>query len=700
MPAPTIPAGKGRGEEPDHEDVRSIDVDLPTSGVAIEMQLETLRKQFESDLLRVLERVQALEGRLDMQHSSVAIGQKMSSNEVEPTKEESMLNKPSGVTEPDVEEQEQSTEVYFEESAWSIPVLAGIIDVDVGRFDRMFAGLLVLLNFFMQGAFSWVLLTDAFIGEAFESRVESAKIWRTSIAHDHKYLDLADTSLVSRVCTGDGALILSTTQATLIAQINSFLGLQKSQFEHSLFQPGILLGMICIILWTLCVYKEFRRIWLQMEAAWQIPKKRRTVFRDSAFVCMSWGRFCALLGTYLARAIIASVLLAAGILWLARTTSIEELMLNAVALNAILDVDEFLFAGMTPVKIQHAIQSLKPIKVKYSRQRSQCESLMHLVSLSILVLLSYYLLLGPLGDTMLAVKNELCGGDQAFVVAYNSDTQQTFGLKTSGTRDYQSLSASEVAVQSHKATSPETTPGAGPVYLTFSATKDLFQADITRTMAAESELTPFCIETLTDPSNPLFGDPAMQAMTQQRIDIAALSAGRQDYGGCGDLGDLCDTFDARLVRLTCGNTCGCLNPYSSAWFKVEAQGCATACLRVAEMRMQNSTCQDLPPDDNWRKFWTLYPTVLSSFYGRDITGTSFYAGITQTVNAMISGGCPVLSQSPLELMTQASWCQGMPTLFRPLAIVCPQTCGCNFASGEIPSYCPQSCARAGNSSSS
>ena len=88
--------------------------------------------------------------------------------------------------------------------------------------------------------------------------------------------------------------------------------------------------------------------------------------------------------------------------------------------------------------------------------------------------------------------------------------------------------------------------------------------------------------------------------------------------------------------------------------------------KVAEMRMLNSTCQDLPPDDNWRKFWTLYPTVLSSFYGRDISGTTFYAEIIQTVNAMISGGCPVLAQSPFELMTQASWCQGMSTLFRPL----------------------------------
>ena len=300
-----------------------------------------------------------------------------------------------------------------------------------------------------------------------------------------------------------------------------------------------------------------------------IPKQRRTVYRDNAFVYMSWGRFCALLATYIARTVIATVLLAAGILWLARTTSIEELMLNAVALNAILDVDEFLFAGMTPINIQHSIQSLKPIKVtglglgmvgkfeyrvysqyfftlpartaqvKYSRLRSECESLVHFVTLVVLVVCSYYLLLGPLGDTMLAVKNELCGGDQTFVVSYNTDTQQTFGLRTAETRDYQNLSASEIAVQSHKATSRGlATPSLETQYLTFSANKDLFQADRTRTIAEEAALTPFCIESLQDPTNPRYNDPSMQAMSINRIAIAALSAGRQGVIRCEDLGDL------------------------------------------------------------------------------------------------------------------------------------------------------------------
>ena len=36
--------------------------------------------------------------------------------------------------------------------AWSIPILAAIVDIDVGLFDRLFAGLLILLNFGMQAS--------------------------------------------------------------------------------------------------------------------------------------------------------------------------------------------------------------------------------------------------------------------------------------------------------------------------------------------------------------------------------------------------------------------------------------------------------------------------------------------------------------------------------------------------------------------
>lgn len=41
-----------------------------------------------------------------------------------------------------------------------------------------------------------ILLSDGFMGEDFAEEVLHAEIWRTSVAHDSKYMDLAQTSLV------------------------------------------------------------------------------------------------------------------------------------------------------------------------------------------------------------------------------------------------------------------------------------------------------------------------------------------------------------------------------------------------------------------------------------------------------------------------------------------------------------------------
>ena len=103
-------------------------------------------------------------------------------------------------------------------------------------------------------------------------------------------------------------------------------------------------------------------------------------------------------------------------------------MLNSVALNAILDVDEFLFEGMTPIKIQHAIRSVEPISVSYSHRRSQVESMVHFLAVLATVLASYLFLLVPLCETMMTVKRELCDGQINFVVAYNTETQVSWGM--------------------------------------------------------------------------------------------------------------------------------------------------------------------------------------------------------------------------------------------------------------------------------
>ncbi|CAE7530198.1 unnamed protein product [Symbiodinium microadriaticum] len=586
----------------------------------------------------------------------------------------------------------KTTPVHFEASAWNIPLVIGL--ADVGWVDALAALLLIAVNVGMQIAFSAILLSEPFMGETFDENVDSARIWRRSVAHDDAYVDLAGTSLVSRVCALDGALILSNRQADLMKQINAFLGIRKAELLPQPFQPGVLLCVLCILLWTLCVYKELRSVWLSLEATMQISKARRTTFENGVFHNISYGRYSLLLLTYAARATIASVLLAAGILWLARTTSIQELMLNAVALNAILDVDEFLFSCLTPIKIQHVMQSLEPMHVKYSRKRSQCETLAHFAFVSAAVVLAYFLLVGPLTETMLVVKRELCGGNQSFVVSYNRNTQVTHGFVTAkaAARDDGKLSVSELAVKKHIGISPETTPGEVPDYILFSGSRAAFDTDRQQDMNEQAAAYPFCIETqLLKEGALLNGNAHMQPVAEILLRNAGLALGYEMASSCAQLRSMCNRSDAALLRLVCGETCGCVDPLASPWYKVTAQGCSTACLHEADLLSANVSCEDDETGRHWEEFWRGYEEAVSGHFGDEVTQTSLWYTVNQTIQGMLSQGCAYLHTEPQDFVTGATWCEGMPDLFKPLASICPQTCGCSGFTDVFPSYCGSSC---------
>ena len=114
-----------------------------------------------------------------------------------------------------------------------------------------------------------------------------------------------------------------------------------------------------------------------------------------------------------------------------RTQRAKELILNAVALSAVLQIDEMVFAALMPKKIQICIQDLEAIKVRYSKGRSQTESLILVVAISLLMLWPWTHNVGPLSWDMIEVKRQYCGGTQNFVVADNQVQGITVGLVTS-----------------------------------------------------------------------------------------------------------------------------------------------------------------------------------------------------------------------------------------------------------------------------
>lgn len=53
-----------------------------------------------------------------------------------------------------------------------------------------------------------------------------------------------------------GARHVFAVQATMVTHINNYVGLKPDQFEAGFLQPGILLCVLCIVLWALCIYKD------------------------------------------------------------------------------------------------------------------------------------------------------------------------------------------------------------------------------------------------------------------------------------------------------------------------------------------------------------------------------------------------------------------------------------------------------------
>eukprot|EP00913_Durusdinium_trenchii_P001698 g1570.t1 len=178
---------------------------------------------------------------------------------------------------------------FDRKSAWSIPLVVVFSEA----FDTITAAVILIFNLIMQSLFISIISGRSFLGEDYSNQVDDAASWRRSFAHDSKYVDtgrpdqpgnvhckdLTDRSLASRVCNEDGSLIFSNGQTEILTHINAFLGMSKDEFELPFFNPGVLLSVLCILLWNLCIFKEYRSIWHALQGMYFVPKASRTVQR-------------------------------------------------------------------------------------------------------------------------------------------------------------------------------------------------------------------------------------------------------------------------------------------------------------------------------------------------------------------------------------------------------------------------------------
>ena len=245
---------------------------------------------------------------------------------------------------------------------------------------------------------------------------------------------------------------------------------------------------------------------------------------------------------------------------------------------------------------------------------------------------------------------------------------------------------------------PSSNDQAWPSTISFSESKRAFNVDLGQTVPDLGTQFPFCLETtVLMERGQLYQDPALQPIVENLVRNAASAMGRPSATTCAELADLCGRTDARLLRITCAETCGCTSPTSNPWHKVEEEGCARGCLLEAQAKLGDVACEDVAANDTqWQAFWNHYTDAAIGYFGEGVTRTSVYPDVLAAVENFLQFGCSFMNTIPGEILTNSPWCEGREDLFRSLAPLCPVQCGCRdnpaatLPNGQ-PSYCPTSC---------
>lgn len=232
-----------------------------------------------------------------------------------------------------------------------------------GDLGSLYVVLLLILNLVVQGVFIWVILNN--IESPFtDVQLEAFRLWRTNVAHDLRNMDPTTlVSLATRVChiPAHSGLEFSTEQAQVVVDIHEYLDGYN----------GIFLCSLSTFCWFLLISEELRSAtgFLSALRYLAVSKEHTEIIFDPtrgeiAWLSMTRHRCRALCVVALVRILYACSLGYVGTRFLVYTRSLEDLILNAVALEFILNIDELIYAALAPARTKCLIALTKPISFK------------------------------------------------------------------------------------------------------------------------------------------------------------------------------------------------------------------------------------------------------------------------------------------------------------------------------------------------
>mmetsp|Transcript_26980 Transcript_26980/g.35006 ORF Transcript_26980/g.35006 Transcript_26980/m.35006 type:complete len:798 (+) Transcript_26980:29-2422(+) len=294
-------------------------------------------------------------------------------------------------------------------SMWDVVILLGTRSVGIA--GTLYSTMLLIMNIIIQFIFCYIVLAN-FTAETFDDNaILGFRSWRRNIAHSSDFMeDISEVSLASRICNNDSGLELSGSQAVSHEWLSSYLN-----------GNGSLMCILTVTMWLLTVLKEISSIISFWRAFCLLPRSNKTVLsiEGNSFDEISQTRFILVLFTTICRVAVVTSLGYAGTAWLANTVSVTDLILNAVALEFVLCVDEIIFEALAPFRLKAVVDNFAsspmPLPPVRDWKGIDPESMSLFITLVIITLSVWQLMVIPFEYRLKLADDALCAGELDFV---------------------------------------------------------------------------------------------------------------------------------------------------------------------------------------------------------------------------------------------------------------------------------------------
>eukprot|EP00930_Biecheleria_cincta_P000662 TRINITY_DN10150_c0_g1_i2.p1 TRINITY_DN10150_c0_g1~~TRINITY_DN10150_c0_g1_i2.p1 ORF type:complete len:1273 (+),score=160.06 TRINITY_DN10150_c0_g1_i2:114-3821(+) len=573
----------------------------------------------------------------------------------------------------------------FSESVWDITLFIGTDAL--GLLGSAQALLLLMTNIFMHIVFVGIAMVN-FLEPAYgKDDVESMQQWRETYGHAYAHYDgPSGSSLVSRVCGGDKSLLNSAVQSQMLSNLREYLSQQKSSSGLDTLLSGQLLCLVALLCWFLMVFHEIHCTvdLLRAVACLPLSSLRLASVPDAhgqvkyRILSLSKFRLLLCLTVTIYRLGACAFLLYCGLYFLAYTPNITELILNAVALEIILKMDDLIFMALAPAPSRFLIHSLEPLRMRsWPRWRGlDVMVLLMTLTIPIIMFLVSSFLLNPTVLDLSGIIDVTCAGAQDFVVGTHVQLGVVFALNTSSWTQNGGNATASLARQVVKSLVDKNLDEGRHI-----AASTVYDLDAELSLSTNDFARKYGICRDIDNTWQHY-KPFLAALKYHVKNDRLTSCAAVTHADCS-------AHDKPLVRFACPTTCGCDDIYFGS-FIVEGcpfQACSDSKRYLMTQRYAHYEDVDVKVLTDYRKWNDYLQSVTDDLVANlGLPGSNPAELVQQT---LLAGGCAGLTN--LSLIARRAqtvtdfFCQegnGPGPDRRSLCPFCPVTCKCQ-SSGDF-----------------